>query len=263
MASVNYHIQVVLPDGDGIAQHEVVNTFNITDVSGAGARAAIAAEVVAFYNGANTTWPVAKYLGQSRSRGANNAQIRFYDVTAHLNGSAAGSPVETVTFTLGASFAAPEMAPQTAVVLSYRSDDILTVPEKGAADAAIPSSEAAIDQGAPAVHAGFDKPRARRRGRIYLGTMDSTTAETIAGSLRSHVAVVAQVDIGVAFGRLVDNISELASPGEVSVWSRRDAAFHAVNFITGGTIGFVDSEFDVVRRRGIKGGTRTPSVVPA
>lgn len=120
--------------------------------------------VTTFVNG------FATLISDAISRSTNATLIEWYDVTANLNGSPAGAPFRTDAFTLGASSGAESMPPGLAACVSYRRA-YGTDSEHGVS-AAIPTGDRAVDEGAPSTHTGITKPRARDRGRLFIGPIN-------------------------------------------------------------------------------------------
>lgn len=112
-------------------------------------------QILAFLNtvAAGATNAMCHYLSNVISRGANGCQIEYYDITAHLNGSAAGSPVNITNFTLGASgISHAPMPEQVAAIVEWRAD-----------------------YGSDVEFAPGARPRARDRNRFYLGPLNTQT----------------------------------------------------------------------------------------
>ena len=89
-------------------------------------------------------------------------------------------------------------------------------------------------------------PQARRRGRIYLGPLKTTAADTTgrpAAGIRTSVATAA--------ASLLSGLQAEAPPVNWSVWSQVDG--DVVNI----TDGWIDDAFDTQRRRGVETTART------
>lgn len=189
-----------------------------------------------FYNFTFGGDKVSNYIGDVVDRGTSKALLAFYDVSGHLGGTPAGSPAFTNARTLGAPSEATCMPEEVAYCLSFHADLTGTV-ERGPSSATIPTPDRAIDMGAPAVHTGFTKPRARRRGRIYLGPFTKASAVESGGHIFANLNLQTVVQ-GAAASLLASTTTEW------SVWSRTDSVFRPV------TGGFNDNAFDTVRKRG-------------
>lgn len=193
-----------------------------------------------FYNTANAgqTHPLAYYLSDQISRASNGISVLYYDVTAHLDGTPAGSPIGTFNFTLGTSEGTGVLPAELALCIGYRGN-YGTDPERGIA-VTLPSTDQAIDQGAPSTHTGNERPRARDRGRIYLGPLDLNCLGTTDGSITSICAT----DVG----HLVNDLANTQLPGDHDQfnwvqWSRRAASVKQITYY------YVDDYFATQRRR--------------
>lgn len=213
------HVQVVIPAVSGMARDEAINTFTF-HTGGSDSAATLAAAVtpilVNFYNtGGDATASIADYLSDNRDRGADKCLMRWYDITAHLNGSAAGPPVYEATWTLGGSPDVLGLPEEVAIALSYHGD-YFTIPEFGP---------------------GSARQRSRHRGRVFIGPLNSDVLETDnTGPQHPNDGVINNL---VASGEYLRG----ADAGWV-VWSRKNAAIYDV------TGGWVDDAYDTIRRRG-------------
>lgn len=193
-----------------------------------------------FFNTAVGSEPVAYYLSSDLSRASNACSISWTDVTAHLDGSPAGTPFRTDFFTLGASGGGFPMPPQFAAVVAYRRDYGSDL-EHGAS-ASLPSSESAIDQGAPATHTGVTRPRARDRGRIYVGPLTSLVQGSTGGGTWAATFATNLVD---SFNSLANTQNPtLHNQFNLVQWSRRGASINSVRWY------YLDENGGIIRRRG-------------
>jgi hypothetical protein len=87
---------------------------------------------------------------------------------------------------------------------------------------------------------------------MYLGPLVQE-AGTIQGGLQ-RPAVDLRTDLGLAFKAMANNITSLTT-GDLSIWSRADAATYAV------VAGYVDDAWDTQRRRGLSPTLRTSFTV--
>lgn len=191
-----------------------------------------------FLNHTYSVSPLSESLSGDISR-VTGYQVDYTDITAHLDGSPAGAPFRSDTgLTLAANTVGIALPPACAAVVGYRrsyGSDI----EKGS-PTSLPSSEAAIDQGAPATHIGSPRPRARDRGRFYFGPLASDALATNDGLLAP--SFVARLQPAV-----VDLFTE-HNPGRfdqfsVVQWSRRNASVAPVGFY------FIGEAMGYIRRR--------------
>jgi hypothetical protein len=85
----------------------------------------VATKIENFINvvGTGGSGALCKWIPTVYSRVANASTIEMYDITAHLNGSPAGSPVNITHFTLGAATTGANYGPEgCALLVSFRSD---------------------------------------------------------------------------------------------------------------------------------------------
>jgi hypothetical protein len=203
--------------------------------------------LVDFVNGVSEamTHPLAWYLSSDLSRIANASQIEYYDVTANLNGSPTGTPFATMAFTLGAAGGDAPLPGELAVVCGFRAG-YGTDLEHGASGPE-PTDHRAIEEGAPTTHTGKSRPRARDRGRLYLGPLDANVLLTSSGSGpdyagKLHPAFTANMSIALD-SVLNTNFMGAAQQFNAVVWSRAAAAVKQVAFY------YVDEGIGVQRRR--------------
>jgi hypothetical protein len=222
-------VEAILADVGGLPKDEVVNTF-VFDKAEVAADLTLAID--GFYRtlGAGGNFFLAHWLGNSRLRGPGGLTIKCYDITAHLDGSPHGGPFNTTAFAaLPASASATNLPSQCAVsVYGVAAPPTSLV----GVSATVPSTEAAIDQGAPATHAIVTRPMARRRAHIQFGPL---IAEGVDAT--GHVSSNLVSDLKFAAAQLLSSFPSWA------VWSRRDAAVHRI------VSGWVDRTVHTVRRR--------------
>jgi hypothetical protein len=208
----------------GIARDEVENTFWFAAV-GAGMPAygdTLAAHIAAYYNTATLDGSkVGSFLNETISRTVQH-QISFYDAIPLLTpGGVTGPPLQIHDFTLVDPLSANCLPDTTAIGLSFHGD-LTGVPE----------------------NSGATRPRARRRGRIFIGPL-IVNAAVIDSS--SGVARPADTAMSAIQERAVDLAGDLGDDGVAawSVFSRKDLVFYPI------TGGWVDDRFDNQRRRDI------------
>lgn len=183
--------------------------------------------------------PMGGYLSPDLSRATNAVRLDYTDVTAHLDGSPAGTPFRTDFLTLVASVGGFPLPPQLSAVLAYRRDYGSDLEHGGIVTEKTP--ESAQDDGAPATHTGASRPRARDRGRMYFGPLCSLTAGPGGGALASTFTA----DAGPSFNTLFDTQNSTAhNQFNVVQWSRAAASVGAVRHY------FLNESFGVVRKRG-------------
>lgn len=214
--------QVVFEHRSGLPEDRVVNNLVWATAATPPTTAVmddIADTIDSFYNtvpsGHNA---LAGFLAPALSRTANASLVKFYDLTGHLDGSAHGSPIYQVPFTLAAAVPGAEGMPsEVAACLSFRAG-----------------------YGTDAEFAGGTRPRSRDRGRIYLGPLTkSVTQQDSNGRVRLSVSFQETI----LSGALILASSTVAA---WSVWSRANANVDPV------MAWWVDDAFDTQRRRGEK-----------
>lgn len=216
-------VKVILPRVTGVPKDQSNNDF-VFNLGAAAldedAVAMLLPVVTAFYNtaGIGATQQVAFYIGAQVPRGVP-VQVHFYQVGA-LDGSVPMGPPRYIrTFTLGAQGAGGGAFPsEVALVGSYHAENAL-VPEHGTGPGGVKT-----------------RPKARYRGRIYLGPLGNAAGDLSTGEHRPNVAIMA--DLKGAMETLA-----VADVGW-SVWSRVDATLRLV------IGGWVDNSWDTQRRRG-------------
>src|SRR3954451_16985392 len=172
--------------------------------------------VTAFYNTvhASTSRAIASLMSQSIDRGANKTLTQIYDVTAHLNGSDHGSPVGFGSWDLGASIGSTNALPsELAICLSFH---------------AAYGSDQEFGSGT--------RPRARDRGRIYLGPWND------GGVAHDTTTNISRPGVGYS-DVIIESASILmgATTPSWAVWSRKNAV---ANPVVGG---WVDDAWDIQR----------------
>jgi hypothetical protein len=203
-----------------LVRDDVVNTFTFDVIDGGDPDTydEIASHIHSFYeltDGLVLT-PMSRYIGNAINRSVIPV-IRIYDVTAHLGGTPAGSPVAMRDFgtALTPAASATDLPSEAAVAVSFQADYLGDV-EFG------PST----------------RPRARDRARIYLGPLNLTAAATTLGICRPDTDLRTN---------LAESAARLARGGPLAqlvVWSRKGGTTKQVKNV------WVDDAFDTQRRRG-------------
>lgn len=155
------------------------------------------------------------FLSKSLSSIGSLSETSFYNLTGHLDGSPHGGPIATFNWGLSATGAGVSLPDQIACALSMHSNYGTDV-EFGV---------------------GGTRPRARDRGRVFIGPLDSGTIVSDATTNEPKMLPLFSQTLADAASRLLTE-----QPGW-SVWSRRDAALKTI------TGGWVDNRPDVQRRR--------------
>jgi hypothetical protein len=235
--------RVTIPNKNGLAVDAVVNTFAFdVDATDTAKQADVFTAVAGFYDGNNAVSGENVIESIAASHDVIHPLVELYDLTSHLDGSNLGSPVATAAPTwarLGSRSTAAAGGQLAACIVFHADYD---VPEVGASGS-IPSTDEAQDQGAPATHTGVTRPRARERGRIYIGPLNQgdTTTDTNGNPL---------LTAGVAGTLQAASVALMAQPVSWSVWSRRDSQLRHV------THGWVDLGIKTQRGREFRPNTR-------
>lgn len=217
----NCHVTVTFPAITGLARDNVVNSFTFSQAGGIlpGDMDDIFTALNQFYEAVDALVlnPVISYIGPAVSRSAP-VVVRFYDIDGHLNGSPAGSPVRinASDWSPGASASATGLPSEVAVCLT-----------------------AYADFGSDVEFGPGTRPRARDRGRVYIGPLNTTAQTTAIGRTRPDPALL--TNLAEAGARL----ARAPMGPDWVVWSRRAAAVKNVTSVS------VDDAFDTQRRRGI------------
>lgn len=217
-------VTVELHHNSGLVKDSSVNNFcfsnNDVDVDEA-ALVAMQTALTDFYNGVDSgsSRSIAMFLSPAISR-TIAPTMRTYNLDGHLGGTPHGSPIDT------------------------RSLALLSAPTSG--QLALPSEVAVAvtlraNYGSDAEFSPNARPRARDRGRVFIGPLNAglITADSTTGA--AHLAGTTMGTFGHAGARLMN-----ASGPDLCVWSRRNAAVKPVTSVQ------VDDAFDTQRRRGEK-----------
>jgi hypothetical protein len=214
------HATVTLPHRSGLARDNVINsfTFDSVDPLTADIFDEIRDALEEFYNAtsAEVLVQVGRYINSSISR-SSAPIVRIYDVSGHMSGAPAGSPVGTRAFAAALPSSASEIGlPNEAAVC-------LTM---------------AADFGSDVEFGPGTRPRARDRARVYIGPLNVTAAQTTLGITRPDVDMRNNLaQSGIRLARRFATVN-------LVVWSRAAASTKTVTHV------WVDDAFDSQRRRG-------------
>jgi hypothetical protein len=155
-----------------------------------------------------------------------NTSIKYYDVTAHLDGSPHGGPFAEDSFVLAADVTGRVTFPnQICATLSYYDG---------------------TDVGGTT--------RGDHRGRMFLGPLSDivvTGDDIVNPRLQNGFCL----DRTAAFGQLAAAADALANPKVISVWSRKDSVFRAA-------IGcWMNNSLDTQRRRAVAANYRATQAI--
>jgi hypothetical protein len=227
MAVTSVHVQIVLPNIDGLAKNEFETSlnFNTTDLDTTG----MSPLITAFFNTAGTgqTHPIASYIGTQVTRTANQCEIRYYDKTAHLDGTPSGPPYQVDSFTMGAKTpGGPNLPNQCCATLSYYD---------------------ALD--------AEGTTRGSNRGRMFIGPLGPSAVDSFTDD-NQVLTTQFGTDLVYGFKNLVDGALALSTPKTIAVWTRKHAGMVPV-------IGcWVTDQIDTQRRRAYPKSTRQVLPLP-
>ena len=194
--------------------HEYIGTATPTDDLGV-----LTTGLVNFFTtpGSGGTHAIRYYLGTNVNQGTNACSYKVYDVTGHLNGSPAGSPVAVGEWTMGATGIEPNLPTGSAAVLSWKAN-----------------------YGSDVEFAPGARPRSRDRNRCYIGALGGQCFDYEATTNSPKLTSAFRTDAMAALFDLAD-----LGPGKwaLRVWSRKNAGVKLVETI------FMDDRIDYQRRR--------------
>lgn len=226
-----YKGTAVLPFITNLPEDTAQNSFYMASTDGdADHAAAIAhwsARIIDFYNGIHpgSANSLSDFIGDQVSRSGNACSVNVYFQGAGGPADPWGSPVGTVSWTMGTADAGIPLPAEVAAVMTYHAD-LTDVPETAPNPTPPPATI---------------RPAARLRGRIYIGPLQQASGaesgvngDLVPGSTFRNTMDAAAQDF---FG---DNTLEYRWFGA----SITDNAFWEV------TGGYNDNAFDTQRRRG-------------
>lgn len=184
----------------------------------------ITTSITAFYNGTSPNQPIYTYLSSSLSTAANANTIAYYLLDGHLDGSPHGSPIRTDHWSLGGHSSSEPFPDEVAVVLSYHRN-----------------------YGTDVEFGTGTRPRARDRGRVYIGPLSTSAGTTNLTTGEVFVTTAFITDLTDAAHQLT--VFPSATPWVQ--WSRTKAD---TALVVGG---WVDNAFDSQRRRSNQATVRT------
>lgn len=238
MALSNLHIKVqftsrspLVPNpGIDLSYYAASTAADITDV----------ADLAGFVTSSLTSTPSgathtpASYLSAVLTASATGGHYEVYDVTSHLSGTSAGSPVLIGSFSttgLGVSSGIPE-----GVALAIT----LQAP-----------------YGTDVEYAPGSRPRARDRGRIYFGPLANGTGFTVDTNNRTVPSTTIRTDLCQWIKSInVHTTAPHSIPYNLCVWSRKNALMKSLQEV------WIDDRFDYQRRRAGSESTKTVVGLP-
>lgn len=203
--------------------------FTFEDVTAgggtSGSLSALVTAVTAFYNSQGSQAnAMAGYMPTCIDRSANSCLISIFNITGHLDGSPAGSPILLANFTLSQPGTIPTALPEgVSLALSWRAAYGTDVEFGPVSD--IPTPKHIQEKyGAAATHKGRTRPRARDRNRTYLGPLGVSTIGQEATTNRCQFTSAFVGDALKALQTL-SLVSVAANPNfALRAWSRRNAS---------------------------------------
>lgn len=241
--SVKVSIPFKSPLLDTANQH-----FTFEDVTAgggtSGSLSALATAVIGFYNSQGSQFSaMAGYMPTCIDRSANSCLVSITNITGHLNGSPAGSPISLTNFSLSSPGTVPTSLPEgVSLALSWRAPYGTDVEFGPIED--IPTPKHIQDKyGAAATHKGRTRPRARDRNRTYLGPLGVSTIGQEASTNRCQFTTTFIADALKALQTL-SLVSVTGNPNfALRVWSRRNSSLKL------GTTLYADDRPDYQQRR--------------
>lgn len=231
-------VKVTLKGRSGSPKDQYVNNYVFSADPDPGPRTAMSNAIDSFLNGEppGAEDALQSYLSWNIVRGAGAVAYDYYFLgVAQLDGSPLGSPVHSDNRDLLAWPETQSLPSQVACVLSLAADM---------------TGDPEVVPNPPEGPAGDDRPRTRKRGRLFLGPLSvraCANADGI-GSPRVSPGLIAT---------LLDRCAFLTAPvgaeqGRLCVWSRENQAVQPVVSMT------VDNSLDTQRRRKVISSARTP-----
>lgn len=232
---------IEIPRVSALPNDAVVNVFHFArTASGAPSSTeldSIDTALLAFYIvDPGSGFDISNYFPQAISRVTNAASMSFYYKEIDPDSGPFGSPVRTVSWTVGSIAAGPPLGMVgEACLVSSIHGDLTDIPET----ATNPTPPPAVI-----------RPAARRRGRIFVGPISTTGISENAGT---DFEVVPSTQLRSTVAQATEDLMNAAFTGgwELAVYSpTADEAYPVVG-------GFVDNAFDTQRRRGNEATGRT------
>jgi hypothetical protein len=232
---------VVMPYQSGLPKDVAVNNFVIGGASGSdpvdAQLSALKIRNIYTENMIGGSITLGSRLSPVISRAANACKIKLYDISAHLDGTAHGSPFDEISFTMPSTTEGP-LPGEVACVVTLEAHGREDRPVEGTGAAPRP------------------RPRQRSTGRIYVGPLSTAFLDTgSGGSARPNTTLMTR--LRDTFAGWFDQLEEDADGMHwVGVWSRREATVRAIaNVVT-------DDSFDTIRSRGETPTARIRTAVP-
>lgn len=188
------------------------------------------ATVQDFYEHVAGAHPVGWTISPTVTRAGSGCHLKCYDISAHLGGTPHGSPVGLSTFTMPAGSGAAPMPEGVAIALSFHGPYGSDV------------------EFSPGPRLGGTRPRARDRGRVFIGPVDQAGLSVDGTTSRASLGAGVRNIISASAAYMRDHPHGTC---QWAVWSRTKAD---LGIVVGG---WVDDRFDYQRRREDQGLVRT------
>lgn len=229
---------VVMPRLTGVPEDEVVNDFYFVDSGATDFEAADATTLTTalsnFYNDTHSpgTSDLNLYLSEALTRATNGCRIVYYAIDELDLGDPWGSPKFTRNWTLEGGVTGTPFPSEVAAALSFHAD-LTDIPET----APNPTPPPAII-----------RPAARRRGRIFIGPLQSIAGEED-GTTHENTPSAAFVNVLLGAAEYLGETTDT----DTWTWCVYSGADTTMRPVVGG---FVDDSWDTQRRRGSDTSTR-------
>lgn len=232
------HIRMTLPTLSPVLDPVSINlsyftTFTTQDLTDV-------ADLTAFLVSSFNTIPAggsqapSAMVGGTVDRGTNKALWQVYDVSSHLTGVPAGSPVLVGSWTVGAGGAASPMPEGVCAVVTLQAP-----------------------YGTDVEFAPGMRPRARDRGRVYFGPLAASQISLEAGSNRAYVASVCRTDLTKWIQKInVYTTTPHTVVYNLGVWSKKNGSMKSLQET------WVDDRPDYQRRRADQATIKTIQSLP-
>lgn len=222
--------RVIIPHSNGQAADAITNSWAF-QTAGLGAptsteRDNLEGDLIDFYvtTPASGVRAVGAYISGEYTRATSGCSIELY----HIVVGALGSPFHIVNFTLPAASSLQPIPHEVSACLSFHAD-LTGVAEE------LPDTT---------------RPRAQRRGRVYIGPLTTHALQNPGGdNTASRVHSNLRNDATLAAARL--KAAAASTHPTWCVWSRHGVVLRPV------VGGYMDDAFDTHRARGLKPTTRT------
>lgn len=215
--------RITLPSRDATVDNPSISfSFHSDAATNFANISAVTDACIAFINTAGTGGAnaIANYLHRVLNTGTNLSTVEVYDITGHLDGSPAGSPVAIVNFTLGTPAAHAGIPEGCAATVSFRAD-----------------------YGTDVEFGPGTRPRSRDRNRVYVGPLNNAAIVDDVTTNRTMFASAFMTDALAALFDLSDTHTSGGEDWDLVVWSRVNAGVKTP------ILGFMDPRVDYQRRR--------------